>query len=131
MTPEEVNRFLAEKLMGWHIRPLSDKERLQGFERIPIYHKENGEQSGYSATGQCNTIRFDPYHNITQALGDGGPRTVVGEMKKLGWTFYLLDYVTYWHAQFFTGENTWKRLGDANTPAAAICLAAVKALGGK
>lgn len=59
MTDQEINEFLATKLMGYE---------LYG---MVWWHKN---QSGKWLMA---TYDWDPVNNISQALGDGGPGTVV------------------------------------------------------
>lgn len=120
MTPEQMDRLdrvLAEKLMKYEI--CEDK--------IPygVWVRERPDQQWWF---------YSPTRSITQALGDGGPGTVVGEMKEQGW-FYdvgLIDNPIIIkshgeHVASFSGHNR-EIYRYASTPALAICLAADEVL---
>ena len=96
MTDREINEFLAEKLMGYR-----DTE----------------------TTFHALKRSFHPVSNITQALGDGGPGTVVGELCKLG--FYVEISITDTESLVIINKEAMR---IADTPARAISLAAVEAL---
>lgn len=116
MTPEQANRSLAESLMGWEHNIDEDGK---------IFYSDNHDppQLPFIIYG------WDPYRRIDQALGDGGKGTVVGEMRGKGWKFKLIRYRDEiphgWLASF--GNNTFE--AEADTPSAAITLAACRALG--
>ena len=68
---------------------------------------------------------WSPCTRIDQALGDGGPGTVVGEILELGYDFDLRSQQTgSFYATFGVGV-------EGLSPARAICLAAVKVLKGE
>jgi hypothetical protein len=72
--------------------------------------------------------RWNPSTNIKQALGDGGPGTVVGMMKEKGFALKLDQMDKAWWAAFYKGSKKIIENYDLSTPAAAICEAAKSAL---
>lgn len=120
MTDDEINAYLADELMGYR-------------------HTET----------TLNTKRkgFTPCFDITQAIGDGGPETVLGAMRVRGWRVELSSEQ---YSRVVPGKTTkvfydfgcafFRGLGDeddptyhyrvAPTPKRAVCLAAVEALKG-
>lgn len=117
MTPQEINSYLAKELMHLEV-VVSDKA-------IMIRHD-----------GLSTWIKWNPYKDITQALGDGGSGTVVGAMKAGEWELALdnedVGFLEQgWRAEFLLRPGS-QIIQDsdchADTPAAAICLAAVEAL---
>lgn len=73
-----------------------------------------------------------PTRLIDKALGNGGPGTVVGEMKLMGWNFGVVwsERDKGFSAEFARGVTSpnFGRAEDRETPALAICLAADAAL---
>ena len=82
---------------------------------------------------------WSPCTRIDQALGDGGPGTVVGEMDKLGYSLEIIRNrsvnTTTTYVMFFPHSPEGLALmgwtGEDTHPARAICLAAVEALKGE
>lgn len=121
MTPQEVNEYLAVNLMGW----------VKSEEFGLTHYRENGKFKCFPDNVQAEGPIWDPYHNITQALGDGGEGTVVGRMEEKGWTYaihQLLKDPQLKHTGIFMNSHSKAAYANSNTPSVAICLAAVEAL---
>lgn len=100
MTPEEINRIIAEKCMGW-------EKALDSYWWVPSAIPTNGPDS------------FDPYHRIDHAM-------MVAQKVNLFRRGYLHQLVTNeWCVA--SKETLGKYLGKAATPSAAISLAIVEA----
>lgn len=98
MTPEEINRKVAEKVMGWSLQP-------------DTYWWTSGLPSnGWNA--------WDPYHRIYHAW-------MILE-KFPDWTLDRLNGVVTCRLLLATGdEGKWTK-GTADTAQAAICMAALE-----
>ena len=133
MTNDEVDRYLAEKLMGWIVEPNRITEITiitLIFNRVPHYFNEDKIV--------MQVEHWQPTCNISQALGNGGPETVVGEMKALGWDFCYISLPREETSQFYCSfekgirssiEKTGPRYhASADCSAEAISRAAVAAL---
>jgi len=122
LTNDQIDRMLAEKLMEWTIEP--GKAEGRNYPEDFYNLKEHGFQHTISD--------WHPTSDITQALGDGGQGTVVGKMAALNYDFQLRTIVSSgklltWTSAFSLLDG-YKKWVDADTPAEAICQAAVKAL---
>jgi len=116
----DTDRFLAQKLMGWVVDPYVARPWT-------VYLCDDQVVMAIN--------EWHPSTDITQALGDGGPETVVEKMRERGWRLYLnspsvLVGFTKASARFVrildnTDGTPWFH---NDLPAAAICEAARKAL---
>lgn len=110
MKNQDIDRQIAEKVMGWELRPLYG---------LGWWNK--------SDTGKLMQIRniFNPSTDITHAF------EVVRKMKKKNYCFTLADYSPIsklWEAEFINDNNGKSFISTTNTPEMAICLAALKAI---
>lgn len=110
----DINRFLATEAMGWTISPYLVDE-------ADLWEAPNGS---LEFKGSLKKMEWwSPTTNLAQAF------MVVEAMREKGWMFKLTSDVytkKKWWAIFF-GKGLIN--GEADTPAAAICHAAAKALG--
>jgi hypothetical protein len=111
----ELDRWAAEVLMGW-------RACMIGFAYFDPSHPGNLRR----------TMDWHPSTDITQALGDAGPGTVVGRMAEKGWEFNLDNEAVGflddgWCADFMLREES-RIIHDVNmngsTPSIAILRAA-------
>ena len=122
LTNDQIDRLLAEKLMGWEPTILKVIENGVTVDSEPIY----------SLAPPIRVKNWSPTRKIEQALGDGGSGTVVGKLAERG----LVGIEIRRGCVSGKWEMTWAlkdpghwRVGpQADTPAEAICLAAAKAL---
>ena len=109
MTPDEINALVAEKIMGWH--PSTDK-RLRG--------------DGWWSRGTEHTCELPDYYTDVSAAFE-----VQAEMERRGY-WMRLESPTLpghpWVCRFSSPTNNHVQ-ESSGTHAAAICLAALRALG--
>src|SRR5208337_597117 len=125
----DTDRFLAERLMGW----------VEGTHFAFEIYGSQGEFSNVFLLGPDGGVKciWSPSGNITQALGDGGPGTVVGAMREKGFSLSLQYLEIGWEASFTNSEGRFligsniEAFGTGDTPSAAISLAAERALKGE
>ncbi len=111
---EAVNRQIAEKIMGWILSP--------------IVHLQTRYWVGDPQTR--DELDFEPYANLTHAF------MVVEKMREKGWDFTIQVWKSHisvtaskqlssvpGHDIYFTAK--------ADTPSAAICIAALEATKGE
>ena len=114
MTPEEINRAIAEKVMGW----TGPHGQLR-------YWKEKGELTLHSDFKARPQQYWDPYHRWDHA------GMVVEKMVNKRHTFQMgSGYETnedFW--AMFDGDVGSTNISHADTGPAAICLASLKARG--
>jgi len=130
----DTDRFLAERLMGWEFQQNAPKRFFclsvgndQGW-----WRKDKNDPQDWT----CEKCSWDwhPTTSITQALGDGGPGTVVGAMREKGWAYRIWQYAPGKHACAFYEDmgaypKTFRVIAD--TPKEAISKAAERALKGE
>ncbi len=128
----DTDRVLAERLMGWIVKPL----KTYGGELVDWYiepFKRPDLSEGYIKV--MSVADWHPTQNITQALGDGGPGTVVGQLFLRGYDFELRKVApeNIFQCCIFvdTDLDGETYSGQANTPVAAICEAARAAMEGE
>ncbi len=127
----DIDRDMAEKVMEW-------EESCDPDPFVP--HFQTGEGGTVFVTTQCapyDWFEWHPSTDISQALGDGGPDTVVGKMRKKGYACLLAQnqnngtwLCEFWPIGGIEDDYAYlKRKGaEADTPKMAICLAAKKAV---
>ena len=117
MTPEQINRLIAEKVMGWVETTPTDPRRL-------YWKGSQGPLETHPAAALIGRY-FDPYHRIDHAM-------------------MALEKFVVWIVEKFASDNeyickVWKNArlyhrpfeGLGDTPSAAICEAIVSAMEGK
>ena len=117
MDNRDIDRQIAEKVMGWHL------SCLEGFwkNRCGVEIYTNPEK----AVGETLLNPWQPSTNIAHAF------ELAKKMQESRQFLYLVDSSgDYWNAEFFnaTGENHSHK---ADTAEMAICLAALEAVKGK
>ncbi len=124
-TVEKLRRWSAEKLMGWTLRKINIPCSVVTDEEY--YEREDGSFAYWKK-------EWHPTQNITQALGDGGPDTVVGALETKGWTIWALRKALDGSGRYycaFINKYSIPKAGFGNTPATAISEAAKAALEGE
>jgi len=121
-----LDQRMAEEVMEWKSsEPFGIEWMGEGLDPIRGIEKED----------------WSPTRKIEQALGDGGPGTVVGKMLQKGWRYTMWDEGEDGEKvgfEFYQGRVTEFKCLDspdakygrafADTPAKAICLAVAAAL---
>lgn len=133
MTNLELDRKMAEEVMGWIIEPHCPDMWVIKY-------------GPHNIRCMSHVKDWHPSTNIAQALGDGGPGTVVGKMLTKGWfleMFYSQPDALKWennvpseadcYVRFYVYPKGDERLEEMEcvvekAPSLAICLAAAKAL---
>ncbi len=122
----DIDREMAEKVMGWF------KDFLGNWVKYmkPTHFDSDAKQATIK---MCKAENWHPSTDISQALG--GPDTVVGKMRKKGFSFSMAISSTNdeSHVEFVKYKDGFAAIiGKAKhkDPAMAICLAAEKAMGG-
>ena len=111
MEPREIDRQIAEKVMGWS-KPSKGR----------YWEEDSPDGSRYMQHGATFGVVWQPSVNIAHAF------EVAEKMKERRQYLYLIDSSgDYWNAEFFnaTGKNHSHK---ADTPSMAICLAALEAI---
>lgn len=107
MTNHELNNLVAEKIMGWR-RDLSDwKTSDNQFTNWDVYD-------------------WEPSENIRCAW------MVVEKMDTLGWCCQIANNTVgdeKFSAHFWWNKMNQSKIGFADSPSKAVCIAALKALG--
>ncbi len=145
MTPEQMDqldRALAEKLMGWTDYPPWEDDVIRKARILWYDHKLKSPdiympKALVAPTFGWSLPVWHPTRNISQALGDGGEGTVVGELRKLGMVISLDEAIDEelpykWSCAIELVDNPYpseRIYATADTPSLAICLAAANALG--
>jgi hypothetical protein len=113
LTNEQLDRWAAEVLMGCRV---NYTDRLFFYD--PVLHEWYFQEQPYH-----------PSTDITQALGDGGPGTVVGRMRELGWEYTVKSWGKVHLVVFGKGRFRDKQAGIAEsaTPSTAFLRAAYAA----
>jgi len=114
----DIDREVAEKVMGWVTTITNHRAGLHMRRSEGVYNDDSGKFV-------CYKLSFTPSTNIAQAF------EVVEKMQKGGWKFFSIEVDDLynggmWKAVFYTPPNPFIEYAD--TPATAICLAALKAI---
>ena len=123
----DLDRKAAVVVMGWRF-----EQGGETFKQNPISIYDHWQDSEGKFICYPEDCDFHPSTNIQQALGDGGPGTVVGRMRELGWRMSLMFSTGDKEEPGFVAmfdKNRFERMTDwiFNTnPAAAIVEAAVR-----
>ena len=119
MTNTELDHWLAVNLMGWELQLIGEIE----------YWIEPGKETASVAFSKED---WTPTTRIDQALGYGGPETVVGKMRERWYNFNLnmqaqseICVVTFHKIEDNEFKGEWK---NDKLPSTAICKAAKVAL---
>ena len=127
MENKEIDSQIAEKVMGWEFceRSFMRDVLLCGGVGEEMVTEEKWFKNGIA---MYFVNRWNPSTNIAHAF------EVVEKMKEKEFCFTLSDYLDsrFWDANFIIFKDSTKEfIGTANTPAMAICLAALEAVKAK
>ncbi len=115
MSKDEINRLLAEKVMGWRVGPMGLYMTESGF---PLSYAHDWTQMA------GDEILWSPYDNIAQAM------MVADKVIAMGYHFEL-KYNNYdgkfaWSAAFDESDTWGFQQINSTSACEAICLAALK-----
>lgn len=119
MSRDEINRLLAEKVMGWHIVNVSTKSYAPAY--TPTYDAWVDENN---ITCVSPAFVWNPYGDIAQAM------MVADKVIAMGYHFEL-KYNNYdgkfaWSAAFDESDTWGFQQINSTSACEAICLAALK-----
>jgi len=124
MAHEEIDRLVAERVMGWEHEEIDRGERGK-FHAWYTDDYEHGEMPIYYefVNGDTSWGRmWQPTTDIAQAW------QVVERMRALGWDFGM-DWDTAIRAMFIQRNGSEFVSSESDSPHIAICIAALKACG--
>lgn len=108
MSKDEINRLLAEKVMGWHIVTVSF---------VDVWDVWLDE---YGVTCCAPTVAWNPYDNIAQAM------MVADKVIAMGYVLESHVAQSGCGARFFESDAVCFPIARADTLSTAICMAALK-----
>ena len=131
MTDTELDALIAEKVMGWKLLVVQDPSRAINFgDHFENWVADNGDGPGMYAPYEWKPSEsIDLAMKVVEKMGDwdGFDFMLTHQFKNhIGMRSWSAGFVEYND----DGSYEWHALGEHSTsPARAICLAALKAMG--